>query len=275
MLQKAGFAGIDTSVMDHAEPYQLNNIIISRAVEADIEPRKTLSLLVSDTAIVNSSAKALKTQFESTGYDVSLCSLWDLPPSSVDVISLLDIDGSESFFQSLSEKDLRGLTRFISRSRKSRILWITGPAQVSVQNPYFAMILGFARTLRLELGTTFATLELDPSDGSPSLWNSVVQVFKKIQVNLQVGYSSSDSEFAIVNGSVCVPRFTTSNIKTLLTSTLATADKGFKTLRISNPGLLSSLQWVLQSKEVLQDGEVEIEVAVASVTSWVVISSVS
>jgi hypothetical protein len=187
VLRKAGFAGVKTSVIDEAEPYQLDNIVIARAVEADISPRKQLSLAVSDTAVVNPACKALEAQFQSSGYDVSLCLLWDLPSSSVNIVSLLDIDGPEHFFQDLSKKDLRGLVRFISHSLNNKTLWITWPAQILVQNPRFAMVLSFARTLRLELGTTFAIMELDARDDRPSLWNSVVLVLNKIQGNLMVG----------------------------------------------------------------------------------------
>ena len=272
-MRKAGFAGIETSVMDEAEPYQLNNIIIAKAAEVDVSHPKQLSLLVSDTAVVNAPVKALKTQFQYSGYDVSLCSLWDLP-SSANIVSLLDIDGSGPFFQCLSEKDLRGLIRLISPSLKNKILWITGPAQISAQNPFFAMILGFARTLRLELGTAFATMELDANSESQSLWDSVVLAFEKIQRNLRVGYAISDSEYAFVDGTVCIPRFTISNVETLLSSSLATAQKIAKKLHVSKPGLLNSLKWVSQSREeVLLPGEAEVEVRVASMNSCVFIFS--
>ena len=259
--------------MDQPEPYQLDNIIIARAVEVDASPRKELNFLVSDTAVIKSPVKALKTQFESSGYIVSLCSLWDLPSSSVDVLSLLDIDGPQPFFQGLSQKNLQGLIRFISHFQKRKILWITGPAQISVQNPYFAMILGFARTLRLEMGTTFATMELDVADNNQSLWNSVIQVFTKIQGSLGGSYNNSDSEYAFVNGTVCVPRFTTSSVKTIPSSSLAMSQKIAKKLHISKPGILSSLQWALQFRDVMQANEVEIEVRVSSVNSRVFIPS--
>lgn len=272
-LLKAGFGGVETAVMDEAEPYQLDNIIIARAVETDPSPRKQLNLLVTDTSVISPPIKTIKTQFESSGYDVSLCSLWDAP-SSGNIVSLLDVDGPKSFFQELSEKDLRGLISFISHSLKSKVLWVTGPAQMSVKNPHYAMILGFARSLRLELGATFATLELDVDDKSPSLWSSVVQVFEKVQRNLRVGYSSSDSEFAFVNSTVCVPRFTTSNVETLLSSGLTAAKTVGKRLHVSKPGLLSSLKWIVQSRDdVLSAGEVEVEVRTASVNSWVCIFS--
>jgi hypothetical protein len=273
-LRKAGFAGIEASITDQAPPYQLDAMIIARALQSEVPLRKRLSFLVSDLSVVNERIQKIQSSFESDGYDVSLCSLRDLPSNSTDVVSLLDIESSTSFFQGLSETHFSGLLRLIRQcySRGSQILWLTGSAQISTQNPHYAMVLGLARTLRLELGSVFATIELDVNDLSTEQWKSVAQVLQKLQARGKLAYSSMDYEYALVNDNVCIPRFVTSDVDSLLRRNLEFG-KMTKRLFIRNPGILSSLQWGLQSRgRVLQDNEIEIEVRSASLSSWVTIS---
>jgi hypothetical protein len=270
-LRKAGFAGIEASIIDQAPPYQLDAMIIARALQSDVLPRKQLSFLVSDPSVVNEHIRTIQSHFESDGYDVSLSSLQDLPSTSIDVVSLLDIESSTSFFQNLSETHFNCLIHLFRQcySRGSKILWLTGPAQIAAQNPHYAMVLGLARTLRLELGSVFATLELDLDDLNILQWNSIVQVWRKLQARGHLAYSSMDYEYALVNGNVCIPRFVTSDVDGLLRRTLESAQVT-KRLFITNPGLLNSLQWGLQSRgRPLRDNEVEIEVRSASLNTWV------
>jgi len=269
-LRRAGFAGIEASITDQAPPYQLDAMIIARALPSEVLPRKQLSFLISDPSVVNDRIHTIQLYFESDGYDVSLCSLRDLPSTSMDVVSLLDIEGPTSIFQDLSEPNFKGLIHFFRQcySRGSKILWLTGPAQVSAQNPHHAMVLGLARTLRLELGSIFATIELDLNDLNVQ-WNSIAQVFRKLQARGILAYSSMDYEYALVNGNVCIPRFVTSSVDSLLRHNLESTQVT-KRLFITKPGLLDSLQWGLKSRGcILRDNEVEIEVRSASLNSWV------
>ncbi|KAI9148933.1 CcqE [Paramyrothecium foliicola] len=259
ILTRAGFSDVET-IMDQAVPYQLDNIVIASAAEDDIIPSKTLSLLVKDTTQVAGPAEELKSKLESEGYDVSFSSLWDLPATPEDIISLLDIEGPETFFQSLTDIELRGLTRFITQNHGQKLLWLTGPAQVAVNDPHTALVLGFARTIRLELGAFFATLELDiKSDSTP--WGSVVDVFNKLQT--QTKKALLDTEYALVNGTVQIPRYTTRTADEVIP---LAAEQVSRKLQIAKPGLLSSLQWQGETRDIpLEKGEVEIAVRASSV----------
>lgn len=273
-LRKAGFAGIEASVTDQVPPYQLDAMMVAKALQSEDLPRKQLSFLISDLSVVNERIQIIQSSFESDGYEVSLCSLRDLPATSTDVVSLLDIESSTPFFQDLSETHFNGLLRLIREcyNRGTQILWLTGSAQISSQNPHYAMVLGLARTLRLELGSVFATIELDAHDPSTVQWKSVAQVLQKLQARGKLAYTTMDYEYALVNGNVCIPRFVTSDIDSLLRRNLEFSEMA-KRLFIRNPGVLNSLQWGLQSRErVLQDNEIEIEVRSASLNSWVTIS---
>lgn len=254
--------------MDQRAPYQLDNIITARAKEESDAPTplKSVSLLVKDpfTAQENAIVKDLITSFQSECYEVSLCSLGDLPVAPVDVVSLLDIeDASLTFFQQLTDTDLKALIRLITHLHGQKILWLTGPAQISAKNPYSAMVLGFARTARLELGASFATMELEVSD--PAFKSSVVQVFAKV---LKHGSESiADCEFALVNGVVNVPRYITRTIEQV--SPPPAEDQITHRLFFEKPGLLSSLQWQSVAgalRAPLEGADMEVTVRAASVS---------
>jgi len=189
----------------------------------------------------------------------------------MDIISLLEIDGSGPFFRDISETKFKGLISLIERcyKRGNKILWVTGPAQISTEEPYHAMVLGLARTLRLELGSVFATLELDTNGPHSSRCDAIVQVFRKLQTKASLSYGSMDCEFALANGSICISRYIPTDVDSLLRKSVDPT-QGTKRLFIKTPGLLDSLQWGLQSRAtVLLDEEVEIVVKTASLNSWV------
>jgi hypothetical protein len=164
--------------------------MVARASESKPIARTPLSLLLSDPSVVNEHIQTIRSTFESDGNEVSLCSLSDLPSTSTDIVSLLEINDSGPFFKDLSEARFKDLIHLIEQcyNRGNKILWVTGPAQISTQNPYHAMVLGMARTLRLELGSVFATLELDTIVPGPSQCYSIVQVFRKLQAKASFSY---------------------------------------------------------------------------------------
>lgn len=269
LLRDAGFTGVNAAVADQVAPFQLDNIIISQAVEQDIRRRKDLTLLVNDAETLSERATELKIRFESAGYQVCISSLEHPHESPMNIVSLLDVDGKKPFFQDVSEENFSRLIKFIRRLHEAgnRILWITGSAQVSAQDPYYGMILGFARTLRLELGNFFATMEIDDMNNKSSSWNSVVQVFEKIQRESTKGL---DSEYALLDGRIYVPRFVTNNLDEMLCSSLQSSQHITQHLEITKPGLLSTLRWASKSLDAqLRDSELDIDVRCASVNSRV------
>jgi hypothetical protein len=270
-LRKAGFAGVEASIKDQQSPYHINALIIARAIQPESISDKHLSFLVSDSGVVNEHIQTVQSAFESNGYSVSLSSLQNLPSTPTDIISLLEIDNSGPFFRDVSETSFKGLISLIERCYEGgkKILWVTGPAQISTEEPYHAMVLGLARTLRLELGSVFATLELDSNGPHPSQCDAIVQVFGKLQTKASLSYGSMDCEFALANGNICISRYVPTDVDSLLCKNLDPA-KEMKRLFVKTPGLLDSLQWGLQSRAtVLLDDEVEIVVKTASLNSWV------
>ncbi|XP_014551027.1 hypothetical protein COCVIDRAFT_113947 [Bipolaris victoriae FI3] len=260
ILRKAGFGNM-TAIMDQKSPYQLDNIIVASADDDVATPSKALNLLVRDSNQPSAIANAFMSEFRQAGYDVTLCSLREQPISPVDTVSLLDIDGPGAFFEDLDEKGLRGIIRFITNNRGQQILWLTGLAQVSTENPHHAMVLGLARTLRLELGSHFATMELDIG-ADPSPFGTVVKVFDHIQ--RQSKLDVADCEFALVNGMVQVPRFLTRTADQVVP---IPESQVFRKLHMGKPGILASLQWQEGLRDSnLGEGEVEINIRSSAVT---------
>lgn len=253
-----------TAIMDQKSPYQLDNIIVASADDDVATPSKALNLLVRDSNQPSAIANAFMSEFRQAGYDVTLCSLREQPISPVDTVSLLDIDGPGAFFEDLDEKGLRGIIRFITNNRGQQILWLTGLAQVSTENPHHAMVLGLARTLRLELGSHFATMELDIG-ADPSPFGTVVKVFDHIQ--RQSKLDVADCEFALVNGMVQVPRFLTRTADQVVP---IPESQVFRKLHMGKPGILASLQWQEGLRDSnLGEGEVEINIRSSAVTHQV------
>jgi hypothetical protein len=247
--------------------------MIAKASRPESISRRRVSLLLpdSDPDAHNERIRPIQTKFESEGYDVSLCSLTNLPSVSTDVVSLLEIDDKRPFFKATPQARFKDLLRLIETcySRGNKILWITGPSQICAQNPYHAMVLGLARTVRLELGSVFATLELDINGLGSLQCTSIVRVFRKLQSGGSLSYDNMDYEFALANDNICIPRYTTINTEVLLRKTVDSS-RGAKSLFIKSPGRLNTLQWGSHSRATgLLDNEVEIIVRTASLNSWV------
>ncbi|KAI0202478.1 hypothetical protein F4808DRAFT_468584 [Astrocystis sublimbata] len=269
ILQEAGFEKM-SAVMDQNVPFQLDNIITASAVSehSPSTPTKALNLLVQDPDFdhLTGYAKDLTTAFKVEGYEVTLCSLRNPPATPTNAVSLLDIENpSQTFFQNLTDRDLKGLVRFLAQLHGHQLLWLTGPVQMSAQNPYHAMVFGFARTARLELGAAFATMELDfHATDQSSLVSPVVQVFTKLQDKSHA--SIVDREYALLDGVVHVPRFITRPSNQVLPA--PNEDGITRRLHIAQAGLLSSAQWqgVHRSQtQTLKENEVELLVRASSI----------
>ncbi|KAM7200788.1 hypothetical protein V8F33_003719 [Rhypophila sp. PSN 637] len=283
------------AIKNQKEPFQLDNLMVARAAAGPApgtegERKKVVSLLVSDPAKPTDMATALAEVLVGRGYETSFCSLKEVPQDEAgrDVISLLDVESisaKTSFFQSLTEESLKGLITLLTQNHlgpdksSNNMVWLTGASQLGkVTNPHGGLVLGFARTLRLELGVSFATLEVEDLDSRNAWTGAVADVLSKLQKSTEIGkdWKDVDLEYALVNGQVQIPRAVTSSAEEVLVkATDAAASeaedsraKTIRTLKVSRPGLLSSLHWQVtlpDAAEDLDDGQVEIEVRAAGV----------
>ncbi|GAQ06065.1 lovastatin diketide synthase LovF [Aspergillus lentulus] len=235
-LCKAGLSQIEALVSDAEPPYRVNATIIARPAARDAE-----SILLE------------------MGFQVQHV-LWgnQIPPHH-DIISFIELE--EPLFDDIDETNMRTFLSLLNSSKNAKLLWLMKPAQVCPSDPRFALSLGMARTIRAELGITFATLELDDFTSNSSL-RAVAKVFESIQgKNEQMEGFNPDMEYAYTQGSVHVGRYHWVPLLKELES--RAAPDSAKELVVGKPGLLQTLEWRPRTLYELPPQGVQIKVHTA------------
>lgn len=259
-LQRAGFAGLDTVVLDSEEPYQLNAIMVAKPEMANLKPTNKAVTILSEGN--GPSADALSRQLQNRGYAVDRRQLGEELPKSQDIISLLD-DGSP-FFETPDELRFKEFQRILANLGESGLLWVTRPSQMHCNNPRYSQVIGAARSIRNEEELDFATCEVDNLDQSLDI---VVNVFAHFQKRQEDQFLKPDYEYAIDNGTVHIPRIYPFSLgdETLAES----STEGRVALLAEKPGRLSSLRWVSRGAKELASDQVEVQVFAAGLSSKV------
>jgi hypothetical protein len=198
----------------------------------------------------------VRKQFLKAGIEVDHCTLQETPPIGQDIISLLEID--TPFFENISERDYLAFQTMVANLKDNYCLWVTKPGSLKCQEPGFGMVLGVARTLRLEQSVPFATLEIEEMDDLA--WNAILEVYLKLHRHQAVSDNlNQDFEFALNNGVVNTGRFHRLDVEQELADISSNSPEA--TLRIGKKGLLSTLAWVKTGEvKKLQDHEILIQV---------------
>jgi hypothetical protein len=254
-LKCAGFTGTEASAFDAIQPFQGNLTIISRLPTTKPSPPRKISLLRGQHQETSSIAEVRK-HFLKAGIEVDSCTLQESPPLGQDVISLLEID--TPFFENISEKDYLAFQTMVANLKDNYCLWVTKPGSLKCQEPGFGMVLGVARTLRLEQTVPFATLEIEEMDDLAR--SAILEVYLKLHRHQPVSDAlNQDFEFALQNGVVNTGRFHRIDVEQELAD--LSADSPEATLRIGKKGLLSTLAWVQTGEQKkLQEHEILIHV---------------
>ncbi|KAL8882833.1 MAG: hypothetical protein Q9198_000233, partial [Flavoplaca austrocitrina] len=255
-LQRAGFTA-PVTVLDAEEPHQLNAIMIAKPAIDSPEPIRTGVTVLADRGIKG--GEALSQRLQSRGFKVDLCELGHKLPQSQDVISILDENAP--FFDNTRETRLKAFQQLLADLGESGILWVTRPSQMQCNDPRYAQVIGAARSIRNEDFLDFATCEVDSLETS---LDSVVDVFAHFQRRQEDEVFRPDSEYAILNGFVHVPRIYpfSFNEESVMESD---ADSRI-TLEAENPGRLSSLRWVSRKAKNLVGNQLEIQVFAAGLS---------
>ncbi|KAE9370652.1 hypothetical protein N431DRAFT_559764 [Stipitochalara longipes BDJ] len=258
-LKTAGFSGVNTLVLDAAEPYNSCAVIVSRKVE-DVS-----TSLIKDrpvTVLCNNPQGELTQHFlkdiQASGISASVCRLGELLPVSHDIVSLLDLE--TPFFESITKDRLSAFQDVLKNNNKRQILWLTKPSQVKCKNPHSAQAIGVARSIRSELAIPFYTLEIEVEEAKFSCL--VQKVLKKIQGCEDTESLAPDREYIVDNGVIKIGRYQTFSVKEERDmKSSAIGYQSMKSLSISRPGSLESLGWVHEPKsQKIGDEEVEIEI---------------
>ena len=280
-LKTAGFSGVDMIFRDneYKPRHRVSTLVATRPEEIESKDARESWVIIADPAQA-AHADALKAKLsavpwigETKTYTLDGLVAAGLELSSTNVISLLELDAS--LFGTIADPQFEALKK-ISLDAK-RVLWVTHGGSPSASNPAAEMAVGFSRSICSERGDqAFVTLSLEtnnPAEGAS-------HVLRLLEHFNKVGGKSADaeSEYAVHNGLIHIPRIVPqksvnqtlaarSKLPDKVTFTLGqAAPKPRINLTIQQPGLLDTLYYteIPTPKPELQSGEVEIEVAAAS-----------
>ena len=203
---------------------------------------------------LSKSSQRIVQQLRERGHELDFCNLDQIQRPGQDVLSLLDIEAP--FLYSAGEKDLSAFKSFIARIQNTRILWVTGEAQIGCHNPNSSLILGMARKIRAEHLIDFATLELEIFDDTVA-WRATVDVLHEFQHRARDSKSDPTLEYALSHGRIQVSRYHWVSVSNELLS--AKNESYPKRLEISKPGIMNILVWKQDELVDLEGDSVEVE----------------
>lgn len=226
VLKETGFSGIDTAVPHHPELPVPLSVIASQAVDDRVEclrsplaqpqwpatiPRMTILGGGNEKSALL--AKELQALLQPRcGSLTFLSSIDDIEPGSLPVggtvLSLADID--EPILRSMDANRLRAFQEIFKQS--GDILWITQGARAG--DPYAKMIVGFGRTIVLEmLHLRLQLLDFQPSDNldadviaEAALRLELTGSWEREEQNRPILHSV-EPELFFTSGNMYVPRY--------------------------------------------------------------------
>ena len=249
-LKSAGFGGINAIAYDG---HLLNNII---AIPAREEKSKRITILCRDKSWQFS--ERMVQQLRDKDYELDFCTLDQIPRSGQDIVALLDLEAP--FLYRATEEDFSAFKSFVSHVQNAGVLWVTGACQNRCQDPNYSLILGMARTVRLELSVDFATLELDDFDDAVG-WRATADVLHEFQHRARDLDDDPVFEYAISDGRVQIGRYHWVSVSNEL---LSAGHRSYpRKLGIGRPGILQTLVWKQEEPSDLKGNFVEVETRAA------------
>ncbi|KAI1128529.1 hypothetical protein F5Y10DRAFT_265029 [Nemania abortiva] len=268
-LEAASFHDV-CDVVDLPQPFHLSSVVIAKSCRETRPPPKRVTILhqVGETAGVN----ILAAHLEAKGFQTTNCTLEDaLPETAQDVISLLDF--TAPFLENIDSDSFENLKILLQKlaSSGSGLFWLTRPSQAHNPDPRYAPIIGFARTVRSEIGIDFATCETDELCSPGSTLKHASNVFISFHEREADGVLELDFEYLITAGITYVSRFFPISLEEEKTSQ-KNHEEG--TLNIGTPGRLDSLYWAAMTGRAPEGDEVEVEVYAAGLNFRDVLTAV-
>ncbi|KAI1460402.1 fatty acid synthase S-acetyltransferase [Annulohypoxylon moriforme] len=248
-LLAAGFGRIDGTILDSDEPHQLLATMIAKPSKPTDVVQKQVTILCGED---ESGTSEIVNQLEKDGYEITKCKVDDSPPPGQDVISLLDTNGP--YFEGLTSTRFEIFRKFLRSLQDAGLLWITPLCQLGCEDPRYAQVLGFARTMRSEMLIDFATCEVSNFNSDA---DKIIQVLAKFQRREDDDTLKPDFEYAIRGGVIQVGRLYPFALKDEL---LVSESSDKAVLDVGTPGRLNTLHWVRQPREDICSDEVELEV---------------
>ena len=259
-LKAAGFTGVETAVYDAEEPYQYCAAIVSQPSITTDPSHGVKRVIVLCNQPTNGVGELVSAKLQNNGYDVCQRSLDESLPEGVDIVSVLDLE--TPFFQNINETHFTSFQTMLRSMQGQKLLWLTGPSQISCADPSRALSIGVARTIRSELNIPYFTLEVDSSD--KSVGDLVTKMLAHVKASEDTESLLLDREYAVDQGEIKIGRYIPYSLERQLGRPEAISSNEFsikvQTLEIGKPGLLESLRWTQRDgPKAIADGHVEIE----------------
>lgn len=265
-LKAAGFSGADTVLYDNPEPQQMNANIIASAAER-FAPAPTSVTLVHRGDPLTPLAKEFGRTFEQRGVKVNWHSILQDSPAGClgggDAISLVELE--HPFVGTMTEQDFARLKGLItSLNPGAGLIWCTQASQIDCKDPRFGSTIGLARTVRSELQTDFATVEVDGSELDNVTFNAVFDLWKNFSKRDHDADVHPDFEYAIRKGMPHIPRFHSISVLDEL-KVPGQNEKLYSMLTVGRRGFLNTLHWEQRSLEPLADDSIRVRIKAAGI----------
>lgn len=225
--------------------------MISRSPIASI-PEREVGFLYSGVKDIETCI--IEKAFTDDGFKITWFTLGEPLASNQNIVSLLDL-GDSPFLADISEQSFTSLRNILSESSPSSILWITREAQLRNDDPRRGLILGFARSIRLEFSLRFATFEIQTLDSN--ILKSLIKVEQRMQ-DANSEDSEPDYEYAVRGENVSVCRYYPQDITTV--DVAESESNRSKKLKIGTCGLMNTLEWVQEDISIPGQGEVQVDI---------------
>lgn len=261
-LREAGFTGVEACAFDNRLPYYNSANMVTRPRLPSPLPRRVTLLTASRQ--LSTFAASTKRTLEDAGVTTEHCVRGQSLPDNQDIVSFLDIDaGCDPILANINERDLASFIDMCTKAVESTILWLTSPVQTNCASAQYGQILGVARTVRAELGVTFATMQLETTDEFAA--HAVTKVLQKLQLSLDMGSDRRDvdidTEFLWRNNELLLSRFHPFYVEQALADTAPRPDAF--TLSIGQRGMLQTLHWKPYHLSALGPDEVRVKMGAA------------
>ncbi|KAJ5002828.1 Highly reducing polyketide synthase alt5 [Colletotrichum sp. SAR 10_66] len=283
-LKDSGFGGIDLCFDDGLAPAEFNVMIgTAKPVETEKSDDDSVSIIVDDRcALQQSLASQLRTALSSGGSNVpvEIVKLVDLSTANLGRKTCIFLpELFESVLAKPNEKVFSGIKNMCGSARA--ILWVVQGGGVAPTNPTADMVLGFARTMRMENAARFLTLSLSRLPPLEDCRHAADTILQFVNEKLLASDTSPlvDNAFCEHDGLIMIPRLVTGsglfggngskalsgrNAEPEPTVFGASPERALM-LEVATPGLLDSMRFVDDDiyGRPLGEGEVEFRIMAA------------
>ncbi|KAJ0331472.1 hypothetical protein COL922a_011889 [Colletotrichum nupharicola] len=262
-LKDSGFGGIDLCFDDGLAPAEFNVMIgTARPAETQKSEDDSVSIIVDDRcALQQSLASQLRTALSSGGSNVpvEIVKLVDLSTANLERKTCIFLpELFESVLAKPNEKVFSGIKNMCGSARA--ILWVVQGGGVAPTNPRADMVLGFARTMRMENAARFLTLSLSSLPPLEDCRHAADTILQFVNEKLLASDTSPlvDNAFCEHDGLIMIPGLVTGsglfvgngsealsgrNAEPEPTVFGASPERALM-LEVATPGLLDSMRFV-------------------------------